>query len=141
MLTTLLVLSMNAAPIPVELGKSIAGIRVGMTRAEVSKLRRLEPEGIARAERTGYVSGPLLILFTPQDTVALVSVELQKTAGLRVGTVKIPPKISAADFAAKLPKCTVSDGSGGHAVHCEAGLDAYGSYGDTFLVWVHLGPG
>ena len=141
MLTALLVLSMNAAPIPVELGKSIAGIRIGMTRDEVSKLHRLKPEGIERAERTGYVSGPLLILFTPQDKVALVSVELQKTAGLRVGKVAIPAKISAADFAKKLPKCTVSDGSGGHAVHCEEGLDAYDSYGDTFISWVHLGPG
>lgn len=141
MLTTLLVLSMNAAPIPVELGKSIAGIRIGMTRAEVSKLHALKPEGVERAERTGYVSGPLLVLFTPQDEVALVSVELQKTAGLRVGKVAIPAKITAAEFAKKLPNCTVSDGSGGHAVHCEAGLDAYDSYGGTFLVWVHLGPG
>lgn len=139
MLTTLLVLSMNAAPIPVEMGKSLAGIRIGMTRAEVSKLHKLTPEGFERAERIGYVSGPLLVLFTPEDTVAQVSVDLQKTAGLRVGKVTIPAKISAADFAKKLPNCTVSDGSGGHAVHCEGGLDAYDNYGEKFISSVQLG--
>ncbi len=143
MLTALLMLSMNAAPIPVEVGQSIAGVRIGMTRAEVSKLHKLKPEGIERSGRTGYVSGPLLFLFNPQDEVVLVSLELQKTGGLRVGKLVVPAKISAADFAKKLPNCTLSEGSGGHAIHCGegAGLDAYDSYGGKFVSWVHLGPG
>ncbi|MGV3623871.1 MAG: hypothetical protein ACO1OB_23845 [Archangium sp.] len=141
MLSLLMALSVTAAPTVVEPGKSIAGVSIGMTRAEVEKLHTLKPEGVERAERVGYVSGPLLFLFTPQDKVALVSLELQKTAGIRVGKIVIPAKISAADFAKKLPNCTVSQGSGGQAVHCEPGLDAYDTSGAKFLSWVHLGPG
>lgn len=141
MLSLLMAVSMTAAPIAVEPGKSIAGVSIGMTRADVEKLHKLKPEGVERAERVGYLSGPLLFLFTPQDKVALVSLELQRSAGIRVGKTVIPAKISAADFAKKLPDCTLSDGSGGHAVHCEAGLDAYDTYGSKYLIWVHLGPG
>lgn len=138
MLTTLLTLSVTAAPIPVEPGQSIAGVRIGMTRAEVGRLHKLTPEGMERAQRTGYVSGPLLFLFDTNDVVVLVSVELQKTAGLRIGKLKVPSRISAADFAKLVPSCTLSRGSGGHAIHCSDGLDAYGG---KFVSSVHLGPG
>lgn len=137
----LLSLSLASKAIVVEPGKSIAAVRIGMTRAEVSKLHKLAPDGVERAERTGYTSGALYFLFDAKDVVVLVGVELQKSGGLRVGKVSIPPKISAVDFAKRLPGCTVSDGSGGHAIHCEAGLDAYDSYGDAFVSAVHLGPG
>lgn len=141
MLSMLLMLSFTAAPISVEPGKSIAGVRVGMPRAEVAKLHTLTPEGIERAERTGYVSGPLLFLFDSKDVVVLVSVELQKSAGLKIGKLKVPSHISAEDFVKKVPNCTMSKGSGGNAVHCTDGLDAYDSYGGKFIEFVHLGPG
>lgn len=145
MLTAMLVLSMNAAPIQVEVGQSIAGVRIGMTRAEVSKLHKLKSDGIERAVRTGYVSGPLYFLFNDQDIVVLVGVELQRSAGLRIGKLQVPARITAEDFAKRVPNCTLSNGSGGHAVHCgegdTPGLDAYDSYGGKYVTAVHLGPG
>jgi len=143
MLTTIMVLSMTAAPIPVEVGRSIAGVRLGMTRAEVGKRHPLTPDGAERVERTGFVSGPLYFIFDAHDALVLVGVKLQQSPGLRIGKLKVPPKISAADFAKLIPGCVLSEGSGGRAVHCGEGigLDAYDVYGEKDVSSVQLGPG
>ena len=131
-------------PIPVEVGHSVAGIRIGMTRAEVARRFTLKPDKIVREGRQSFTAGALYFSFDMQDVLVLVGVELQKSPGLRIGKVRIPARITAADFAKKL-NCALSEGSGGRVVHCEAadgtGLDAYDSFGETFISAVHVGPG
>jgi len=137
----MLTMVMAAAPIQIEPGKSIAKVSVGMTRAEVAKLHTLKADGIDRAERTGFVSGPLYFIFNMQDVVVLVGVELQKSGGVRIGKVSVPAKISAEDFVKRVPNCTLNDGSGGHAISCDDGLKAYDSWGGKYVEVIHLGPG
>lgn len=141
----MMVVMMAAAPIQVEPGKSFAGVHLGMTLAEVKKLHKLKPEEDARAERTGYTSGPLFFIFNPQDKLVLVGVELQKSGGLRIGKVRVPARITAEDFVKLVPGCTLSMGSGGHAIACgpvgAPTLNAYDSYGSKHLSWVQMGPG
>jgi hypothetical protein len=132
---------MAAAPIQIEPGKSIAKVSVGMSRAEVAKLHKLKSDGIDRAERTGFVSGPLYFLFNAQDVVVLVGVELQKSGGVRIGKVQVPARISAEDFVKRVPNCTLSDGSGGHAISCGDGLNAYDSWGGKYVEAIHLVAG
>lgn len=144
-----LLLALAAAPTPLTMvyGESIAGVKIGMTRAEVeAKGHVLSPEGVERDHRIGFTSGPLLFLFDDAtNTVVLISVELQRTGGLRVGKVNVPARISAVDFAKKVPGCRLEKGSGGNALSCTDGagrtFNAYDAYGEKWVSSVHLGPG
>lgn len=134
-------------PVTVVFAESIEGVKPGMTRAEVKKAgHRLTPEGVDRLVRVGFFSGPLLILFdATTDKVVLISVELRRTGGLRVGRQLLPPTITPQEFAKRLPNCVVSVGSGGNAVACTDDhgrvLNAYDSAFRGPVQWVHLGPG
>ncbi len=145
LLVTLFALQAHAAaPLPLVFAESIAGLKPGMTRAQVLKLgHRLEPEGIDRAERTGFFSGPMLLLFDAHDTLVLISVDLHKSAGLQFGKKHLPPRATLQQLSEILPGCKLERGSGGNALSCADAqgrlLNAYDDFGAQ--VWVQLGPG
>lgn len=126
--------SLTGAVIDVVAGESIAGIALGMKRSEVEALGLLlEPEGVERVERTGWVSGPLLVLVDPSDRVVLVSIELTETRGLNVSGRSVPPSASLAQIAATVDGCTRGKGSGGDIVECRGAsgrlVHFYGAHG------------
>lgn len=90
-----------------------------MKRSEVEALGiKLAPEGIQRVDRKGWTSGPLLVLVDGADLVTLVSVELRKSRGVRVGGKVIAPNASLATIASQVPGCTKGRGSGGDYLDC-----------------------
>lgn len=119
----------SAAPRPqvtVVVGESIGGVRIGMTRAQVTRLGfELTPDDLARGDEAGFLAGPLHIFFeTTHDTVRSVSVELKKTSGLRIGRSSLSPSASMQQLARLLPDCPVEDEGLGLMLTCplKAGL-------------------
>jgi hypothetical protein len=138
-----------AAPvIDIEIGKSIEGVTIGMTKSQLEKRGfKLVPENIDRLERVGFQSGALLFLFDTHDTLVSVSLELQKTGGVRIGKIKIVATATMEDVMKRLPQCVLSQGSGGRSLSCKnkkgGEINMYDSYGSQngFIETVHLGPG
>ena len=135
----------SVRPVQIIVAKSIAGVKPGMSMQAVKKvLGPLEPEGVERANRTGFISGPILVLFDGQDEVVLVSVELRKSPGLKVGKSVIQPTASLEEIKRAIPGCTAAKGSGGNTVTCKDAEGGTLSIHDSLNspeVWFQLGPG
>jgi hypothetical protein len=106
-------------PIDVDLGTSIAHVSIGMGRQDVLGMKiPLVPEGVERVDQKGYKAGPLLVLFDSADRVAVVSVELRASKGLRVAGQLVPRDATLDQIAKILGNCTRSQGSGGEVLDC-----------------------
>jgi hypothetical protein len=133
------------AVVEIHAGRSIAGMVPGMKRQAIAALGiQLGPEGVDRAARTGWISGPLLVLCDNQERVVLVSVELRKSKGLRVDGIEISRRAKLEEIAKALPSCQASVGSGGNALSCRGPdggeLKFYDARGGD-EVWVTIGGG
>ena len=121
--------------IDVDLGGAIAGVRVGMQLDEVrARGTAVVPEGIERGEdKHGWVSGPVLFIVDGRARVAVVSIDLRRSHGIRIKgqvfgrTAKLPEIVRA------LGSCTPGKGSGGNTLDCPAtdghAIHFYDSFG------------
>jgi hypothetical protein len=133
----------HSRPIDVVVGESIARVKIGMDLWRVTKLLHdLKPEGVRRgADRTGYKSGPLLIIFDESSRVVTISVDLPKSAGLRVKKTDIPAHANLEQIQELVPGCELSSGSGGRVLACSGSagtMHFYDSFSDPKAVWAML---
>lgn len=113
---------LGAGVIDVDLGGSIAGVRIGMQLDEVrARGIAVAPEGIERGEdKHGWVSGPVLFIVDGRARVTVVSIDLRRSHGIRIKgqvfgrTTKLPEIVHA------LGSCTSGKGSGGNTLDCPA---------------------
>jgi hypothetical protein len=105
-------------------------------------IRDLKQEGTRRgADRTGYVSDALSILVDESSRVISINVDLPKSAGLRVGKTIIPPEATLDEISKSLPRCQLSNGSGGRVLECIGGkgkMHFYDSFSNPKAVWAIL---
>ena len=126
---------LGAGVIDVDLGGAIAGIRVGMQLDAVrARGIELQPEGIERGEdKHGWVSGPVLIIVDGSARVAVVSIDLRKSRGIRVSGVALGRAAKLPEIARALGRCTSGKGSGGNTLDCPAtdghAIHFYDSFG------------
>lgn len=126
---------LGAGVIDVDLGGAIAGIRVGMQLDEVrARGIAVAPEGIERGEdKHGWVSGPVLFIVDGSARVAVVSIDLRRSHGIRVSGQTFGRTAKLAEIAQALGRCTSGKGSGGNTLDCPAAnghaIHFYDSFG------------
>jgi hypothetical protein len=130
-------------PIALVVGESIAKVKLGMELRKVMKmLPDLKPEGTRRgADRTSYVRGALAILVDESSRVISINVDLPKSAGLLVGKTLIPPEATLDEISKSLPRCELSNGSGGRVLECQGNkgkMHFYDSFSNAKAVWAIL---
>lgn len=128
-------------PLVAHIGEGIGAYTLGMPLAD-ARLRSgagLKPEGIPRLRKTGWLAGPLLLIVDDEsEKIESISLKLRASRGVIVDGMLLTPELSLAEIHAKLPSCTVSRGSGGRSVTCEADTGRLSIYADEKgnEVWV-----
>ena len=130
-------------PIDIVAGESIARLKIGMElRRAMKVVPDLKPEGTKRGpDRSGYVSGALLVIVDQSSRVVTISVDLPQSPGLRAGKTIVPPQANLDQIKQLLPGCELSNGSGGRVLECEGSkgkMHFYDSFGDPKAVWAIL---
>lgn len=126
---------LGAGVIDVDLDGAIAGIRVGMQLDEVrARGIALAPEGVERGEdKHGWVSGPVLFIVDGSARVAVVSIDLRRSHGIRVNGQGFGRAATLPEIARALGRCTSGKGSGGNTLDCPAvkahAIHFYDSFG------------
>lgn len=115
-------MNLGAGVVDVDLGGAIAGIRVGMQLDELrARGLELKPEGIERGEdKHGWTSGPVLIIVDGSARVAVVSIDLRQSHGIRVNGVVLGRTAKLPEIARALGRCKSGKGSGGNTLDCPA---------------------